>query len=200
MPRIILFVLILATLSFAYTDKRIDEFKSFLNSLDNKNSMEKINMVNFYFNQIVQSYDSYENNTDDIWDSAIDFIIQGKGDCEEFAISKYEVLKRKGVDKDRLFLMVVSEYRCGQTPCHLVTAYYEQDQNPLILDNLSFRILPLNQRSDRQPIMIFNDKESFWIDKEGKKTTIVDTPFPQRIRELEQKLDAQLKKYQIKLK
>lgn len=195
-------VVVLIALSFLFIHanetKRVENLKQFINSLSTKNTEQKLNSVNLYFNQIVSAYDSLSDVNRDEWDTMIDFVKKGKGDCEEYAISKYEALKIAGIDENKLYLMVVREKTRPNNEFHLVVVYYESDTNPLILDNLSFKILPLNKRVDLEPLMVFNSSTAYNINKIGKITQSTNSIFTIRLRELGNKLTNQFKQYDIK--
>ena len=67
-----------------------------------------------------------------------------------------------GIAQSRLkleYVEVVSNHEA-----HLVLAYYKKDSSiPLILDNMTAKILPITQRSDLEPILTFNDCESSFL-------------------------------------
>ncbi|MDY0327842.1 MAG: transglutaminase-like cysteine peptidase [Arcobacteraceae bacterium] len=192
MFKIVFLILISSILSLANQDKRLIDLEKFLNTLPQKTTTQKLNSVNFYFNQIVSAYDSIDDINHDEWDTMIDFVLKGRGDCEEYAISKYEALKLSGIEKNKLFLMVVKEKIRPSNEFHLVTAYYEDDKNPLILDNLSFKALPLLRRTDLEPIMIFDDNVAYRVDSQGKKQEPITSPFPNILKNLEKKFHKQL--------
>ncbi|MDY0320172.1 MAG: transglutaminase-like cysteine peptidase [Arcobacteraceae bacterium] len=195
MFKIIVFIVMAFIYINANETKRIENLKQFIGSLSTKNTEQKINSVNLYFNQIVPAYDSFSDVNRDEWDTMIDFVKKGKGDCEEYAISKYQTLKMSGVDENKLYLMVVRERTRQNNEFHLVTAYYETKTNPLILDNLSFKVLPLSKRIDLHPIMIFNEENSYNVDKLGRKMQSINSEFPLKLRQLKQKLTNQTELY-----
>jgi predicted transglutaminase-like cysteine proteinase len=197
MFKIVFLILISSILSLANQDKRLNDLEKFLNTLPQKTTTQKLNSVNFYFNQIVSAYDSIDDINHDEWDTMIDFVLKGRGDCEEYAISKYEALKLSGIEKNKLFLMVVKEKTRPSNEFHLVTAYYEDDKNPLILDNLSFKALPLTRRTDLEPIMIFDNNVAYRVDKNGKIVEKVNTQYTEKVSILELKLKKQFKEYNI---
>lgn len=199
MFKIIVFIVMAFIYINANETKRIENLKQFIGSLSTKNTEQKLNSVNLYFNQIVPAYDSFSDVNRDEWDTMIDFIKKGKGDCEEYAISKYETLKMSGLDENKLYLMVVRERTRQNNEFHLVVAYYyESDNDPLILDNLSFKVLPLSKRIDLQPLMIFNSSISYNIDEKGKITKSTNSVFSAKLRKLATKLNNQFKQYGIK--
>jgi len=123
---------------------------------------KKLNYVNSFYNKILPVNDSLKYNSDDYWATPKEFIIEGKGDCEDYAISKYFTLLESGIPKDKLFLAVVKVK--GKTTYHMVLSYLKnKNAMPLILDNLSFRVLPFDKREDLIPKFIFNEKEAFLL-------------------------------------
>jgi len=49
----------------------------------------------------------------------------------------------------------------GSTSFHMVLLYFSKNNNLLVLDNLSWKILPLNKRKDLKFFYAFNDKFSY---------------------------------------
>lgn len=180
MKRIILLILIstlfLQAKSITLNDKDKEELKNnpnkkavylrLLKYLELKTKIKdfslekKLNYVNSFYNKILPVNDSTKYSSDDYWATPKEFIIEGKGDCEDYAIAKYFTLQEVGIPKDKLFLAVVKVK--GATNYHMVLSYLENKNSmPLILDNLSFRVLPFVKRTDLTPKFIFNEKEAF---------------------------------------
>ncbi len=137
--------------------------------------IKKLNHVNSFYNKILPINDSTKYQVDDHWATPKEFIIEGKGDCEDYAISKYFTLIESGIKKDKLFLSVVKVK--GATNYHMILTYFENKKSiPLVLDNLSFKVLPFNERVDLEPQFIFNEKEAFLLKnkKIDKKVTYID--------------------------
>lgn len=180
MKRIILLILIstlfLQAKSITLNDKDKEELKNnpnkkavylrLLKYLELKTKIKdfslekKLNYVNSFYNKILPVNDSTKYSSDDYWATPKEFIIEGKGDCEDYAIAKYFTLQEVGIPKDKLFLAVVKVK--GATNYHMVLTYLKNKNSmPLILDNLSFRVLPFVKRTDLTPKFIFNEKEAF---------------------------------------
>lgn len=123
---------------------------------------KKLNHVNSFYNRILPVHDATKYNVDDHWATPKEFIFEGRGDCEDYAISKYFMLKENGVPKEKLFMAVVKVK--GATDYHMVLTYLENKNSmPLVMDNLSFRILPFDKRVDLEPKFIFNEKQAFLL-------------------------------------
>jgi len=112
--------------------------------------------VNLYLNQLLSQYDDIVQNQEDHWATPKEFLLLGFGDCEDYVIIKYFSLIKLGFDKQRLYFTTVFETYSRSH--HMVLSYFdESNKAPLILDNLSFRILRLDERKDLQADLFIND-------------------------------------------
>lgn len=95
----------------------------------------------------------------DYWATPAESIATAGGDCEDFAIAKYYLLKELGVPLARMRITYVRALKLnGQA--HMVLAYYPQPgAEPLILDNFDPQVRPASQRTDLEPVYSFNDDE-----------------------------------------
>ncbi|MDX9795476.1 MAG: transglutaminase-like cysteine peptidase [Arcobacteraceae bacterium] len=123
------------------------------------NLMQKLVHVNLFYNQSLPIHDENKYSSDDYWATRKEFIINGKGDCEDYAIAKYLTLIEVGIPKENLYLAIVQVKE--HTTYHMVLLYHEVSSDTLyVLDNLSFRVLPLHKRVDLIPLVAFNEFES----------------------------------------
>ena len=128
---------------------------------------KQLNRVNAYLNQLLPQYDAVMQNQEDYWASPKEFLINGYGDCEDYVIIKYFTLLKLGFDPDRLYLTTVFEKYTGAY--HMVLTYFkERGKSPLVLDNLSFRVLSLNKREDIQADTFISARGVFKINKNNK--------------------------------
>ncbi len=147
---------------------RIEDFSAQLERFRNLKPQRRLVEVNTYVNGYLPEYDSVVNRREDYWSTPKEFLAAGYGDCEEYAITKYFVLMALGFAPESLCLSVVRDLYSGGY--HMVLAYYPKPEaSPLILDNLSFRILPLARRSDLQPQYCFNAAGTFALDANGRR-------------------------------
>lgn len=108
---------------------------------------KQLSKVNLYLNQLLTKKDIQHHSNSDYWETPKEFLITGKGDCEDYAIIKYYTLLKLGFKKSRLYMTIV--YEKYSKKYHMVLSYFKsRKQPPLILDNLSFRILNSEQRED----------------------------------------------------
>jgi predicted transglutaminase-like cysteine proteinase len=126
--------------------------------------MTKVSMVNDFTNQHVLFVDDFSLwGVEDYWASPLETLGKGAGDCEDFSIAKYTLLKKLGVSQDKLRLTYVrARMPSGAIRPHMVLTYYATPtSDPLVLDNLNFELLPASRRGDLAPVFSFNDKGLF---------------------------------------
>lgn len=191
--KIILYILLISTLIFgkdlkfskeelALIDKnphktailkRVKNYLDLKEKIKNYSEFRKLSHINSFYNKILPQFDKQKYGIDDYWSTRKEFLIDGRGDCEDYVISKYFSLIENGFDKKKLFLSVVKIK--GEQNDHMVLLYFKnKDEIPLVLDNLSFKVLPLNKRPTMSVKFIFNEYESFLLEdfKISKKVRI----------------------------
>jgi len=128
---------------------------------------KQLNEVNLYLNQLLPQYDTVIQNKEDYWATPKEFLCLGYGDCEDYVIIKYFTLLKLGFNKEKLFFTTVHEKFAGGY--HMVLSYFKiQNQSPLILDNLSFKILPLKDRKDLDVDLFINHSGIYKLNLENK--------------------------------
>ncbi len=162
---------------------RINDYREFVKLEQNSAIERKLCRVNFYINQILPELDCITCDDGDYWMSPKEFLIIGKGDCEDYAIAKYFTLIELDIDKRDLYLSIVKVE--GSSNYHMVLLY-NKDRNSeiLVLDNLSFRVLPLGARRDLTPLVAMNEFGYFSI-KDAK----IDTQIKLNIIQWQELLD-----------
>ncbi len=119
---------------------------------------EVLQLVNSQLNRIRWVSDQAHWGQVDYWATPAESVASNGGDCEDFAIAKYYMLKELGVPLQRLRITYVRALTLKDA--HMVLAYYATpDAEPLILDNLDLLIKPASQRPDLIPVYSFNDDE-----------------------------------------
>ncbi len=117
---------------------------------------QKLVMVNEYLNKLLPEYDAVRNNTEEYWSTPKEFLTLGTGDCEDYVSIKYHSLINLGFMEETLFFAIVRDTYTGSY--HMVLLYEQRgEKEPLVLDNLSFRILPLSKRTDLELVDFFNE-------------------------------------------
>jgi predicted transglutaminase-like cysteine proteinase len=132
----------------------IDIKESLINKLKNENDLKKLNVVNRWVNYIKYSSDKKTYGVSDYWATLYEFVGKNKGDCEDYTIAKYYILKELGVDPRRLkFTYVIYKNKQGKKIPHMVLSYLKKlkptsKSDILILDNNNRLVLPASKRKD----------------------------------------------------
>ncbi len=157
----------------AYIINRFKKFKQMRIKVAGLSTQKKLAHVNAFFNKILPIKDLTKYNYDDYWATRKEFIIQGHGDCEDYTIAKYFTLVEIGIDKRNLYLAVVKVK--GKSSYHMNLLYLDTPTSiPLVLDNLSFKVVPISIRKKLIPKFVFNEYGAYVLTKQGlgKKITI----------------------------
>lgn len=137
---------------------------SFLQKLERGEGREAavLQIVNDQLNRIPWKTDQSHWGQVDYWATPAESVASNGGDCEDYAIAKYYLLKELGVPLERLRITYVKAMKLNEA--HMVLAYYARpDADPLILDNLDKRVSPASERPDLVPVYSFNDDEALII-------------------------------------
>lgn len=120
--------------------------------------LEALQTANSFFNRIPFLSDTEHWSAEDYWATPAETVGSNGGDCEDYSIAKYFLLKEFGVPIERLRITYVKAVKLNQA--HMVLAYYAAPgAEPLILDNLEDRVRPASDRSDLVPVYSFNDED-----------------------------------------
>ncbi|MDN5050040.1 transglutaminase-like cysteine peptidase [Aliarcobacter butzleri] len=145
--------------------KRLAKYEEVRNKARNLDVNKKLTQINLFINGSLAEFDNASMGIDDYWMTPKEFFIKGHGDCEDYVIAKYFTLLELGVKKENLYPAIVSVK--GSPGFHLVLLYVEdKNKSPLVLDNLSFKILPFSKRTDLTPIAAFNEIDSYTLTRE----------------------------------
>ncbi len=135
--------------------RRFEAIKAdLIKKLRNSSDMKKLNVVNRWVNYTKYKSDKSVYGVSDYWATLYEFIGKNKGDCEDYTIAKYYILKALGIDPKRMkFTYVVYKNRRGKRISHMVLSYLKvlkpkSKNDILILDNNNRLILPASKRPD----------------------------------------------------
>ncbi len=114
--------------------------------------------VNGFFNRLPYIEDRVHWRVVDYWATPAEFLGSSGGDCEDYAIAKYFMLKELGVPVSRLRMVYARTWKSNVA--HMVLAYYAAPgADPLILDSLQGGIERASDRPDLIPVYTFNDDD-----------------------------------------
>lgn len=117
----------------------------------------KIKIVNSHVNKIRYIEDKNNWGKSDYWATPAEFFTRG-GDCEDFAIAKYAILKMLGVPESKMRLAIVQD-RAKNIP-HAVLIVYTKS-GPMMLDNQLGNVQQVSSYSRYDPIYSIN-REGWW--------------------------------------
>ncbi len=171
--KLLLFFLLLTSLLHAekLIDKQIEEAaqkkygafaknrfvsidKDLLHKLKSASDIKKLNTVNTWVNFIRYKSDKKLYGVSDYWATLYEFVGKNAGDCEDYTIAKYYILKELGIDPHRMkFAYVIYQDRRGRKSSHMVLAYFKvpkprSKDDILILGNNNRLVLPASKRPD----------------------------------------------------
>jgi len=128
--------------------------KDLIDKYKDANDTVKLEAVNSWVNRLKYDSDMHIYGVSDYWATLYEFVGKDRGDCEDYTITKYYILKELGVDPHKMkFTYVVYRDRRGRLIAHMVLAYlktpHPKSKNDiLILGNNNPRVLPASQRPD----------------------------------------------------
>jgi predicted transglutaminase-like cysteine proteinase len=117
--------------------QRLEKWERLINECQNRSDMDKLNAVNRFFNrQIMARNDEGKANKGDYWQSPIETLVRGIGDCDDYAMAKYVSLRLLGISPEQLRVVMVKYPLIGG---HVVLLFFPpHEKNPWVLDNLTF--------------------------------------------------------------
>lgn len=122
--------------------------------------VEKLQSVNRWVNRnISYGEDRAIWSQRDYWATAQETIDRRRGDCEDLAILKYQILVALGVERDDLFLTLARDLVRNADHAVLIV---RQGGTFYLLDNSTDAILPANVAYDYRPTLSFSNR-SAWI-------------------------------------
>jgi predicted transglutaminase-like cysteine proteinase len=117
--------------------QRLEKWQKLINGCQNYSTMKKLRAVNEFFNQLIlpRNDDGTENGYD-YWQSPIETLARGAGDCDDFAMAKYVSLRLLGIPAAQLRVCLAQNFMLGN---HAVLCFFpENERDPWVLDNLTF--------------------------------------------------------------
>lgn len=139
-------------------ERSLLEWREMLQQATALSEADKLRRVNDFFNRRIRFQDDIVVwRLPDYWATPLEFLGQGTGDCEDYAISKLHSLIELGVDRSKLRMIYVRATMGSAQLAHMVLGYYPSPgAEPLVLDNLVSDIRPASRRPDLAPVFSFN--------------------------------------------
>jgi predicted transglutaminase-like cysteine proteinase len=127
--------------------------------LSGRSAMAKLDAVNHYVNSRVNFVDDIRQyGVADNWTSAADTLRRGRGDCEDYAIAKLQLLRRAGFAEKDLYLVILRDAFRRADHAVLVA---RADGRLLVLDNGNDRLIDSYEMPDYRPIVTFSGNHAW---------------------------------------
>ena len=132
----------------------------FAQSLADLDEVDRLEGVNRYVNERVAFVDDRKQyGRADVWSAAAETLTRGRGDCEDYAIAKLQMLRRAGfADKD-LYLVIVRDLVSRADHAVLVVRAAGE---MYVLDNGTSKLLNSEDIRDYRPIVSFAAAGGAW--------------------------------------
>jgi predicted transglutaminase-like cysteine proteinase len=133
---------------------------AYASSLHGKDAFERLEAVNWYVNKRVRFTDDIRQyGRTDYWATANETLNHGRGDCEDFAIAKLQMLRRAGIADKDLYLVVVKDLVRRADHAILVA---RAAGHMYVLDNGTDELLDSESVSDYRPVLTFAAVGATW--------------------------------------
>lgn len=126
---------------------------AFASSLRGQTEASRVDAVNRYVNRQVRFVDDERQyGRADLWSTANATLKRGRGDCEDYAIAKIQMLRAAGLSDRDLYLVILKDL--VRHSDHAV-AVVRTGEHMYVLDNGTDRLLDSDVVSDYRPILTF---------------------------------------------
>jgi predicted transglutaminase-like cysteine proteinase len=126
----------------------------FAASLRGRSELDRVEAVNRYVNQRVRFVDdSRQYGREDFWSAAGDTLARGRGDCEDYAIAKLQMLRAAGFSDRDLYLVIAKDLVRRSDHALLVV---RAGGRMVVLDNGTDTILSADYAGDYRPVLTYS--------------------------------------------
>lgn len=152
-----------ASLNTSSGMQAMNGLKNRINHLRGQSIYQMALGVNAEINRIPYVNDINIYGKTDYWATPIEFVKNG-GDCEDFAITKYVLLRALGVPEERLRIVILQDLQ--KNIPHAVLVVYTEN-GPMVLDNQIKTATPVERISHYKPIFSIN-RDAWWLHTKPK--------------------------------
>ena len=125
----------------------------FVDSVRDASPLKQLEAVNWYVNRRVRFQDDEAHfGRADVWSSANETLRSGRGDCEDYAIAKMQMLRNAGFSDRDLYLVIVRDLVRRADHAVLVA---RAAGRMVVLDNGTDELLDSASVSDYRPVLTF---------------------------------------------
>jgi predicted transglutaminase-like cysteine proteinase len=133
-------------------------WREFIAGLQGKDVQTQLKEVNRAMNAKKYILDIKNWGQEDYWATPYQFL-KKNGDCEDYAIAKYMVLKELGLRVEDMRVVALQDLNLNLG--HAVLVVYVGEQ-PMLLDNQIASVVPANSIRHYQPVFSINE-EGWWL-------------------------------------
>ncbi|WP_066552238.1 transglutaminase-like cysteine peptidase [Croceicoccus bisphenolivorans] len=120
---------------------------------------DRIATVNAWVNRrVAYTPDAKLYGKADYWASASETLARGKGDCEDYAIAKMDILAAMGVAREDMYLTIARDLVRRDDHAILIV---KLEGRSILLDNASDELIDGDVANDYRPILSFNADKRF---------------------------------------
>ena len=128
-------------------------YATWARSLRGFDATERADLVNrFVNNRVTFVDDSRQFGRADVWLTASETLRRGRGDCEDYAIAKMQLLREAGIAERDMYLVIAKDLVRRSDHAILVV---RAGQRMLMLDNGSDELLDSESVADYRPVLTF---------------------------------------------
>ena len=133
---------------------------SYARSLADLGEVERLEAVNRYVNDRVTFVDDRKQyGQADVWSAAAETLKRGRGDCEDYAVAKLQMLRRAGLSDRNMYLVIVKDLVSRGDHAVLVV---RAAGRMYVLDNGTTKLLNSEDIRDYRPILSFAAAGGAW--------------------------------------
>jgi predicted transglutaminase-like cysteine proteinase len=130
------------------------EFVAMMASAGSGDVKSRVEAVNRAVNQAIRYVSDYEQHgVADLWSSPLETLASGAGDCEDYAIAKFAVLRAAGIPEKDLKVLLVRDLAVRQD--HAVLSV-RVDGRWLVLDNRRMALIETADLPEFMPLFAIN--------------------------------------------
>lgn len=141
-----------------------NDLQDFMQQLQREDAWQQLQEVNAFVNQVPYFEDRQIYGVEDHWAIPQELFEHNAGDCEDFSIAKYLVLKKLGFAINDLKVAIVEDINVSKNSTHAVLVVHYQGED-YVLDNKDYAVVQTQKIAHYRPIYAINE-ESWWLFKD----------------------------------
>lgn len=136
----------------------LQEWRQLLKDIAVQDRQAQLEAVNSFMNRAPYVTDPVNYGVPDYWATPLQFLSKD-GDCEDYAIAKYESLRQLGFPDEQMRIVVVDDLNLRVA--HAILVVY-MGERAYVLDNQISRVVPAEIINHYKPIYSINE-HAWWL-------------------------------------